>query len=279
MGDVGHGSRHPLQHAPELWVWVRVLGASQISDVWVHEEQCCPGSPVHAQSPCCASRKKKRLDQKLSRYNLLTFRWTLLNIQDTQKVTSDEHQTLQTKKKGSVTCKKFQSFAPTTNAARCHVPRLLQWNGNRPPPFPFPPHQREWELSGLTDKLTHTGWLGRSGSGWMSFTVAGYGGGRSLAETNTTALYLKDWKGLERARPHTLGVGAGLLPASLWCPKMLMVHFRSKPHFPPPSYLYFLVSVYKSCCELLRVIGAGFCCPLSGITLFRMWSSRGPPNS
>lgn len=31
----------------------------------------------------------------------------------------------------------------------------------------------------------------------MSFTVAGYGGGGSLAETNTTALYLEDWKELD----------------------------------------------------------------------------------
>lgn len=252
MGDVGHGSRHPLQHAPELWVRGHVLGASQISDVWVHEEQRCPGSPVHAQSPCCAHRKKKkkkkRFDQKLSRYNLLTFSWTLLNIQKGYfRWTSDTPDNNNKKKDRSrVKSSSLSLQRPTQLGAMFPGSK----GGTEITPPPTPPTRVgvvwfDWQIS--THWVTWKEWK-RMNELYCGWIWGWWIPGRDKHNRSVS-------RGLERARPHTWGVRAGLLPTSLWCPEMNSANgkFQIKTTFPTP-----LLPVFPCIC-LQKLLWAAPC--------------------
>lgn len=57
--DVGHGSRRPLQQAPELRVQGHVMGASQVSDVRVQQDQWRPLGPVGSHGSCCTRTKRE----------------------------------------------------------------------------------------------------------------------------------------------------------------------------------------------------------------------------
>lgn len=80
VGDVGHGSRRPLQQAPELRVRGHVMGASQVPNVGVEQEQGRLGSPVGTQSSCCTQTKRKMEKKSEFWHILLDIRQKLQSI-------------------------------------------------------------------------------------------------------------------------------------------------------------------------------------------------------